>query len=174
MEIFNEIWVWLVAALGGISMTSIITAVIIGCLKGAFNKTISKINVEKIADDATNKGIEKVKKISFEQSIQPVVESELKKITETANEYIKWAIKETQKKYDNLIAILEKFYAYFDDSMVSETKKQELKQAINEAKNQPITAQNIILEETNIQEQKQAIEPKEMAKETTKKSKIER
>ena len=48
MEIFNEIWVWLVAALGGISMTSIITAVIIGCLKGAFNKTISKINVEKI------------------------------------------------------------------------------------------------------------------------------
>ena len=167
MEIFNEIWVWLVAALGGISMTSIITAVIIGCLKGAFNKTISKINVEKIADDATNKGIEKVKKISFEQSIQPVVESELKKITETANE-------ETQKKYDNLIAILEKFYAYFDDSMVSETKKQELKQAINEAKNQPITAQNITLEEIDTQEQKQAIEPKEMAKETTKKSKIER
>ena len=41
MEIFNEIWVLLVAALGGISMTSIITAVIIGCLKGAFNKIIS-------------------------------------------------------------------------------------------------------------------------------------
>lgn len=170
MEIFNEIWVWLVAALGGISMTSIITAVIIGCLKGAFNKTISKINVEKIADDATNKGIEKVKRISFEQSIQPIVESELKKITEAANEYIKASLAETQKRYDKLIAVLEKFYAYFDDSMVSETKKQELKQALEEAKTEPKSAQSVVVEETINQEQKQAVEPKE----TAKKNKIER
>lgn len=170
MEIFNEIWVWLVAALGGISITSILTAVIIGCLKGAFNRTISKINVEKIADDATNKGIEKVKKISFEQSIQPIVESELKKITEEANKYIEASLIETQKKYDNLIAILEKFYAYFDDSLVSESKKQELKQALEDAKNEPRTAQSVVVEETISQEQKQAVEPKEAAK----KNKIER
>ena len=170
MEIFNEIWIWLVTALGGISMTSIITAVIIGCLKGAFNKIISKINVEKIADDATNKGIEKVKKISFEQSIQPIVESELKKITEAANEYIKTSLVETQKRYDKLIAVLEKFYAYFDDSMVSETKKQELKQALEEAKTEPKSAQSVVVEETISKEQKQDVEPKE----TAKKNKIER
>ena len=168
MEIFNEIWVWLVAALGGISMTSIITAVIIGCLKGAFNKIISKINVEKIADDATNKGIEKVKKISFEQSIQPIVESELKKITEAANEYIKTSLIETQKRYDKIIAVLEKFYAYFDDSLVSETKKQELKQALEEAKTKSKSAQSVVVEEIVEPTPKQAVEPKTERKSTTK------
>ena len=31
-------------------------------VKGAFNKAIAKINVEKIADKATEKGVERVKK----------------------------------------------------------------------------------------------------------------
>ena len=61
MEILNEIWVWIVSALGGVSLAGVISAAIYGCLKGAFSKTISKINVEKIADEATEKGIEKVK-----------------------------------------------------------------------------------------------------------------
>ena len=80
MEILNEIWVWIVSALGGVSLAGVISAAIYGCLKGAFSKTISKINVEKIAKDATEKGIDKVKAVSFSHSIQPLVESELKKI----------------------------------------------------------------------------------------------
>lgn len=161
MEVLNEIWVWLVAALGGVTLTGVIAAVITGCLKGAFNKTISKINVEKIAEDATNKGIDKVKKISFEQSIQPICESELKKITEAANDYIKKALAETQKGYDNIIAVLEKFYAYFDDSLVSETKKQELRQALDEAKNTPVKAQTIKVEEDIENTKETPVEPKE-------------
>ena len=94
----------------------------------------------------------------------------MKKITEIANEYIKASLVETQKRYDNLITVLEKFYAYFDDSMVSETKKQELKQAIDEAKTEPKSAQSVVVEETIVQEQKHAVEPKE----TAKKNKIER
>ena len=170
MEIFNEIWVWLVATLGGVSIASIITAIIVGCIKGAFNKTISKINVEKIADNATDKGIERLKKISFEQSLLPIAKSELQKVTETANEYIKTSLEETQKRYDKLIAVLEKFYAYFDDSMVSETKKQELKQALENAKTEQQATQSIVVEETVDQEQNQAVEPKE----TAKKNKIDR
>lgn len=170
MEILNEVWVWIITALGGISLTSIITAVIIGCLKGAFNKAVAKINVEKIADDATNKGIERVKKISFEQSIQPIVESELKKVTETANKYIKDTLAETQAKYDKLVAVLEKFYAYFDDSLVSEAKKQELKQALEDAKTEPTTTQMVVVEEDTDQTQNEEI----VAKETAKKNKIER
>ena len=80
MEILNEIWVWIGSVLGGLTVTGVLSAIIAGTLKGAFTKTISKINVEKIAEEATNKGIEKVKKISFEQSLQPIVESELKKV----------------------------------------------------------------------------------------------
>ena len=93
MEIINQVWVWIASAVGGISLTSIITAIIYGCLKSAFNKTISKINVQKIADQATEKGVEKVKKISFTHSIQPLVESELKKVNEHSIEVLKIILK---------------------------------------------------------------------------------
>ena len=68
MEILNEIWVWIVSALGGVSLAGVISAAIYGCLKGAFSKTISKINVEKIAKDATEKGIDKVKAVGMSKS----------------------------------------------------------------------------------------------------------
>ncbi len=170
MEIFNEIWVWLVATLGGVSITGIISAVIYGCLKGAFNKTISKINVEKIAQDATEKGVEKVKKISFTHSIQPLVESELKKINEQSVEVLKQSLADVASQYNKVILILEKLSAYFDNSIgVSDNAKEELKQAISEAKNEPTTAESVV-DEIVEPTPKQAVDPKESAK----KSNIER
>ena len=138
MEILNEIWVWIVSALGGVSLAGVISAAIYGCLKGAFSKTISKINVEKIADEATEKGIEKVKNVSFSHSIQPIVESELKKINEYSLEVVQKELAEVKAEYKTLIDIIKKLSAYFDNSIgVSETAKQELKQAIAQAENEP-------------------------------------
>ena len=60
---------------------------------------------------------------------------------------------------DNIpLAVLEKFYAYFDDSLVSENKKQELRQALDEAKNKPVETQNIKVDEIVEEEAKQAVE----------------
>ena len=143
MEILNEIWVWIVSALGGVSLAGVISAAIYGCLKGAFSKTISKINVEKIAKDATDKGIDKVKAVSFSHSIQPLVESELKKINELSVEVVKKELNEVKAEYKTLINIIKKLSAYFDNSIgVSDTAKQELKQAIAEAENEPIEPTN--------------------------------
>ena len=143
MEILNEIWVWIVSALGGVSLAGVISAAIYGCLKGAFSKTISKINVEKIAKDATDKGIDKVKAVSFSHSIQPLVESELKKINEMSVEVVKKELNEVKAEYKTLINIIKKLSAYFDNSIgVSDTAKQELKQAIAEAENEPIEPTN--------------------------------
>ena len=143
MEILNEIWVWIVSALGGVSLAGVISAAIYGCLKGAFSKTISKINVEKIAKDATEKGIDKVKAVSFSHSIQPLVESELKKINELSVEVVKKELNEVKAEYKTLINIIKKLSAYFDNSIgVSDTAKQELKQAIAEAENEPIEPTN--------------------------------
>ena len=169
MEIINQVWVWIVSAVGGISLAGIITATIYGCLKGAFNKTISKINVQKIADQATEKGVEKVKKISFTHSIQPLVESELKKVNEHSIEVLKIYMEEVSKKYENVLSVLEKLSAYFDNSIgVSETAKKELKQAIANAKNEPILAESVVVDE-NIEETPiQAVEPTKQAKKPTK------
>ena len=143
MEILNEIWVWIVSALGGVSLAGVISAAIYGCLKGAFSKTISKINVEKIAKDATDKGIDKVKAVSFSHSIQPLVESELKKINEMSVEVVKKELNEVKAEYKTLINIVKKLSAYFDNSIgVSDTAKQELKQAIAEAENEPVEPTN--------------------------------
>lgn len=135
MEFINEIWVWIATAIGGVSLAGIISTIIYACLRGAFNKTISKINVQKIAELATDKGIEKIKNVSFEHSIQPLVESGLEKINEKALSILNEQLKLIQGKYDKLVNVLDKLSAYFDNSIgVTDNAKQELKEAISEAK----------------------------------------
>lgn len=169
MEIFSQIWVWILSTLGGISIAGIVSAIIYGCLKGAFNKTIAKINVQKIAEQATEKGVEKVKKVSFSHSIQPLVESELKKINEHSVEVLKSCMEETEKKYENIITILEKLSAYFDNSIgVSDGAKEELKKAIMLAKNEQITADSVVVDEITEPTQDKAVEPKTEPKKSTK------
>ena len=172
MEILNEIWVWIVSALGGVSLAGVISAAIYGCLKGAFSKTISKIDVEKIAKDATDKGIDKVKAVSFSHSIQPLVESELKKINEMSVEVVKKELNEVKAEYKTLINIVKKLSAYFDNSIgVSDTAKQELKQAIAEAENEPIEPTNYAVvgkvEEEDEPKDKTAREPLHDVKKAT-------
>lgn len=169
MEFLNEIWIWIVSTIGGLSLSAIVSAVIYGSLKGAFNKTISKINVESIADKATEKGIERVKKVSFTHNIQPLVESGLEKVNEKAVETLKEELIKLDNKYDNIINILEKQAAYFDNSIgVPEEKKAELKQAIAEAQNKPMVAESVVIDEIVIPSTKQAVEPKSESKSTTK------
>ena len=169
MEFLNEIWVWIMSAIGGVSLSAIISAIIYGCLKGAFNKTISKINVESIADKATEKGIERVKKVSFTHNIQPLVESGLEKVNEKAVETLKEELVKLDNKYNNIINILEKQAAYFDNSIgVPEEKKAELKQAIVEAQNKPVVAESVVIDEIVIPSTKQAVEPKIERNSTTK------
>ena len=169
MEIFNEIWVWIGTALGGISLSAIISAIIYGCLKGAFNRAIAKINVQKIADQATEKGVEKVKKVTFTHSIQPLVESELKKINEHSVEMLKKELLAVKDKYDKVINILDKLAAYFDNSIgVPEEKKAELKQALAEALETPITAESVVIEETIPETPVKAEETPKEPKKTTK------
>lgn len=169
MEIINQVWVWIVSAVSGISLAGIMAAIIYSCLKGAFNKTISKINVQKIVDQATEKGIERVKKIAFTHSIQPLVESELKKVNELSIEVLKIYMEEVSKKYENVLSVLEKLSAYFDNSIgVSEAAKKELKEAIANAKNEPILAESVVVEENIEKTPIQAVEPTKQAKKPTK------
>ena len=169
MEFLNEIWVWIMSAIGGLSLSAIISSIIYGCLKGAFNKTISKINVESIADKATEKGIERVKKVSFTHNIQPLVESSLEKVNEKAVETLREELVKLDNKYNNIINILEKQAAYFDNSIgVPEEKKTELKQAIVEAQNKPVVAESVVIDEIVIPSTKQAVEPKIERNSTTK------
>ena len=169
MEVLNQIWQTIAPYIAGISVSGILSAIIYGCLKGAFNRTISKINVEKIAEQATEKGVDKVKKVTFTHNIQPLVESELEKIDEKVAKEFKAELKKVQDNYDKLVTVLEKLSAYFDGSIgVSEQAKAELKQALADAKNEPTIAESVVVEETVEETPKDTTEPQETAKKSRK------
>lgn len=169
MEILNTIWVWVLTILGSISFGSIFLFVAKLSIGGQVKKLIAKINVKEIADQATEKGVAKVKKISFNHNIQPLVESELVKINEKSTEVLKKELADVQKKYDNLIVIMEKLSAYFDNSIgVAEEKKADLKKAIADAKNDPITAESIVIDEFVDEDVKSVAEPEKPTENTIK------
>lgn len=145
----NEILVWILSLCGGLTLSGVVTAVVGVCLKASFTKAINRINVEKIADKATEKGVERVKKITFTHNIQPICESELSKINEKANEHIVKTVEKMEKKLDAIIEIQEKQARYFDNSIgVTDDAKKELKEAIEKAKTTHVEpVESVIVEE---------------------------
>lgn len=164
------------------AIASILGAVISRAIKNRNNETKAAIvkieetyNNEKVAEQVTNNMKDYFKNITISQDIQPLVQSELVKVTETANEYIKQQLKETQEGYNKLLVIVEKLAAYFDNSIgVPEEAKEALKEAIAEAKipDEPVheIASQVVVEE---QPQEIVIE-KETKKSKKKTADIER
>ena len=150
MEFLNEFWVTILPAIMSFLGGTIGGAIISGFVKGGVSKLVGSINVQKIADNATNKGLDKIKKVSFEHSIQPVVESELKKVNEASTELVKQELIEVKEGYANVIVILEKFAAYFDGSIaVTDEKKAELHKAIKDAKLPETVFSSTLVNETS-------------------------
>ena len=157
------------------AIASILGACISRAIKNSRDKTTVNLevlqkNLYKEIDDRVTKFEEKLKTVTIEQDITPLVKSELKKVTEEANEYVKQQLKETQEGYDKLLNCLEKLSAYFDNSIgVSDEAKTELKQAIEEAK---VPAEPVNTFETKVVVEEQ---PKEIVieKKTSKKKSAE-
>lgn len=175
MEELTNIWNMIAPYVAGGTLGGTILISVILVLRSALCKRIDSVketfNEKKVTENVSNNVLagvkEEIKSISFEQNIQPLVQSELKKVTEQANEYLKQQLKETQEGYNKLLNCVEKLSAYFDNSIgVSDEAKAELKQAIEEAK--------IPAEPANTFETKVVVEeeqPKEIVIETKKASK---
>lgn len=148
MKVLDQIWGYVLPIGGGITLGALIIAILVPVVKGIINKALSKIDVAKIEQTAVDKGLDKIKTMSFKQSIQPVVESELRKITEEANRYLETQVDGMNENYLKIVAILEKFAAYFDNSIaVSETAKKELRETIDDAQKGGKIEQSISVEE---------------------------
>lgn len=147
----------LIGILGGLSISAILTAIILGCIKGIGEKISKKINVEKITENAVEKGIDKVKSISYTQTVQPVLESGLEKVNEKSAEFINKKYDELKQDYRNIVDILKSLASYFDDAFgVPDHKKEKLHQAIEKAENKVVEPQVIKVQEEHIEQPKQA------------------
>lgn len=78
--LLNQIWGYVLPIGGGVTLGALIIAILVPTIKGVINKAVSKVDIAKIEQAAVDKGLDKIKTVSFKQSIQPVVESELRKI----------------------------------------------------------------------------------------------
>ena len=135
MEILNTIWGYVLPIGGGLTVGAIIVAIALPILKGSVTKIVSRLNVEEIEKKAVERGIEQVKKVSFTQNIEPLVKSELVKITETIGNELETQLDKVHDDYLSILCILEKLSAYFDNSIaITDEKKQELKAEIEKAK----------------------------------------
>lgn len=171
IESIQQIWDIIAPYVTGTTIGSIVMIAVTTIIKSAIAKLGKKqdevFSSKVVAKEVSNEMKDEIKNISFEQTIQPLVESELKKVIEAANEYIKQQLKETQEGYNKLINCLEKLAAYFDNSIgVSDEAKTELKQAIEEAK---VPAEPVNTFETKVVVEEE--QPKESVTETKKASK---
>lgn len=135
MEILTQVWTWVIAICSGISVAGIVSAIVYGVLRGSFKRTIAKVNIKQVCKDTIDETLKGMKIVTYKQNIQPVLESGLEKVNEKSAEFINQKTAEIEARYDKLINIMEKLSAYFDNSIgVSEQAKEELKEAIAEAR----------------------------------------
>ena len=164
MEILNTIWQYVLPIGGGVTLGALIIGILVPVVKGTVSKLIDRVNVEKIEEKAVNAGIEKIKTMSFKQSIAPLVKSELVKVVEVVDDKLNEKLDEVDKRYAQIVNILAKLSAYFDNSIaVSETAKQELKDALSDAEKTSYNAEEVVgvvveheKAETNAEEEKTA------------------
>lgn len=150
--------------IGGVSLLAIIGTVIWFTLKAAFNRTIRKINVEKIVEIAVEKAVDRIKKVSFSHNIQPIVLSEVKKLGEEIRAEVEKQYSEIKDFQRKQIEIAEKQASFFDDSMVSDDKKKALKEAINDAKQDSVVVESVVVEESPKANEKSIVAPVEAVK----------
>lgn len=155
MEGLRNFWATIAPYLGtGGAIGLIITVIVLPFIRGkvtkvsvGFDAALEKHDkiVKEAVEEITALVLERIKTISFKQSIQPIVDSELVKITEHANEYIEGKVAYVMDSNGKIIAAIEALGSFFEDSIVPDAKKAAFAAAIEAAK-VPATTQEIAVE----------------------------
>lgn len=157
MEYLNSIWEYILPYLP-IVINAFVSGVVTIGVKKIVDKKLSTIDAKQVADEATSACLERIKDVSFEHSIKPLVESELIKVREEAKKIVKDEVKEIIKGNNDIIAILQALKTYFDDSaFIGQDKKDNVQAIINGTKEKvltPIESKIVIQEEETKSEEK--------------------
>lgn len=126
-------------AVSGIGVGTIVSAIFVVVVKRATNKGFDKIekntNSTTIADLSSQKILDKLSNVALDVNIKPVLASQYKAMSEEINGELTINLQKQDKKNLAVINLLEKLGNYFDCSVaVSDEKKDEFKQAVQEAK----------------------------------------
>ena len=162
METLNNIWEAIKPYFSGVTVGAIISCILLPLVKGMITKATEKFNIEELLnkqnsaiDGAVEKSVDRIKDITFKQSIQPLVESELKKVGEAANAQVENSVAELRTGNAKILCVLKALSAYFDDSIISDEKKEAVAVAIKDAE----SALNTTVETTAVIEEEKTAAP---------------
>jgi hypothetical protein len=153
MEYLNTIWGYVLPYLP-VVINAIVSAFITIVIKKKVDKKLNTIDAEKVANQATEACLNKIKDVSFEHSIKPMAESELLKIREEAKLIVKDEIKEVVKGVNDTKEILQGLKTYFDDSaFISQDKKDNVQAIIDGTKEkvvEPVTSKVVVIADEEV------------------------
>jgi hypothetical protein len=158
MEYLNTVWGYILPYLP-IVINAVVSAVITIVIKKIVDKKLSTIDAEKVAKQATDACLNKIKEVSFEHSIKPMAESELLKIREEAKQIVKDEVKDVVKGNNDIMATLQALKDYFDDSAFISQEKKDNVQAIIDASKEPVVEpieSKVVVEEKTVKVEEKA------------------
>ena len=167
---FTEIWdkiCWAVISFAGSGALSAVIASLFAFVNNARQKKMIQ-TLQNLSQLETEKGIDKIKSITYKHDIQPLVESELKKVNEYSVEVLKKELELVRTQYAQLISIMECYSHLFDNSFVNQEIKDELQEKIEEAKNGVQTTEPVESEVVIVNEPEQVAEPQNSTQNNTK------
>lgn len=148
-EVFSQVWTYIaggVAGIGGGAIISWLFSLILAHSNKKHTKALLDA-IETFRSAQFDKSIEQIKSINLTQNIQPIVQSEIVKAYETAFEGLHNELELTRKRYADLVNCFEKLSEYFEYSYgVSDETKQELKNAIEQAKSEAVDNEPVKME----------------------------
>lgn len=163
-EILQKIALYLGIGVGGLTVGGIIVGIVLAFVKGYAKRVGEKINVKQIVKDTITETVGQIKKITMAHSIQPLVASEMEKVNEKVDARLVEMCEKVGKRLDKIVNIFDKFHEYFEDSMVSDDKKKAMKSAIEDAKQECVEIESVIIEETIKADEKSIVAPVEAVK----------
>lgn len=163
MEYLNTIWGYILPYLP-LVISTVVSTVVTVIIKKIVNKKLDTIDAGKVANQATDACLNKIKDVSFEHNIRPMVESELIKVREESKLIVKDEVKEIVKGNNDIIAILQALKTYFDDSaFISQDKKDNVQTIIDNSKEkviEPVTSKIVIIADEEVAKTEEKVSKK--------------
>ncbi len=143
LQDLQALWDKIAPYVSGITIGGIVSCFFYAFFSGSIKKFINKISIGDMIDKTVDTSMERIKELSINVELQPLVADELQKITRQVETYLENTQKELLDKTTKLIDCFGKLAAYFDSSIaVPQEIKDDLHLAIEDAKTTKETITN--------------------------------
>lgn len=152
-NVWQTVWAWVIGIIGGIGFGTLIAFILKTVLTGIGKKIAEKIALKDLYDKTLEESKKGLKQITFKQSIEPLVVSELEKVNERVDARLTNELADLKHQNALMLKALQKFASFFDDSyMVNAEKKEQLKQVFEEYNKLEIPQEQEIIIESHEEE----------------------